>query len=272
MKRQAALSAYECRSPGQDDYLISSPTIITKYARKSSRLIYSIEKNIFIVIGIVVALATVSVIDTLEVLGVIDFIDESLDDPIIAILSLASLAGLAPILRLSLQSKKALEEWAEMFESNSLKNSISMYLTVPTKEEVVHAVAEAVEEIGDPLLRYVEKGNYDEFFNVSVGTTVFDVLIDSETVKEDKDADLKKMLDSYGAIIVKIINGKVDKEEITSFATLLSSYATQRRRKDAVGLAMIVGNEVTPEAYVAAKTYRTQTKGILLIEKPALPI
>src|SRR6185503_13268449 len=127
----------------RDDYRSSlSPTLITRYGHKSSSLIRSIEKNIFIVIGVVVALAIISIIDALEVMGITDFIDESLDDPIIAILSVISLASLVPILRLSINSKKTLEEWAQMFENNSIKNLIGMSLTSRGRHEIVHCVAE----------------------------------------------------------------------------------------------------------------------------------
>src|SRR5215213_9455736 len=105
-----------------DDYLISSsPTIITKYAHQSSRLIYSIEKNLYIIIAIVAVLVVISVVDAFEVIGITNFIGEGLDDMIIAILSLASLAALIPVLRISLESKKKLEEWADMFERNSIR-------------------------------------------------------------------------------------------------------------------------------------------------------
>jgi hypothetical protein len=254
----------------KDSYLASSsPTLVTRYAHKSSRLIYSIEKNIFIVIGVVAALAAISIIDTFERLGISDFIDESLDDTLIAILSVISLASLIPILRLSLQSKKTLEEWADMFERNSIKNSISMSLTSLDKEEVVYVIAETVEEIGSSLSQYIEKGDFPEFFNVAVGEHVFDVLIDSETIKTDKGTDLRRILDDYGPILIKIINGNISKEEIISFSDSLSSYAMHRHRKrNAIGLAMIVGREVSPEAYIAAKSGKAPINDILLIEKP----
>jgi hypothetical protein len=246
----------------KDDYRLSlSPTLITRYAHKSSRLIYSIEKNIFIVMGVVAALAAISIIDTLEIMKITDFIDESLDDTIIAVLSLISLAALLPILRLSFQSKRTLEDWAEMFEHNSIKNLISMSLTSFSKDDVVRAVAETVEEVGG-LLQYIEKGEPSEFFDRDVGGNVYDVLIDSETVKAEKGADLKKLLTDYGAIIVKIVDGKISRDEVASFSDSLSAYAMHRRRKNAVGLAIMVGREVSPEAYSG------HVKDILLIEKP----
>ena len=165
----------EDNSSTDDDHLVSSsPTIVTKYAHRSSRLIYSIEKNLYVIIAIVAVLVVISVIDAFEVIGITNFIGEGLDDMIIAILSLASLAALLPMLRLSLESKKMLEEWANMFEYNSIKNSISMSLTTATREELVYAVGETVKEIGDPLLKYVERGDFSEFFNVAIGETTFD--------------------------------------------------------------------------------------------------
>ena len=257
-------------SRGDDNLISSSPTIVTKYAHRSSRLIYSIEKNLYVIIAIVAILAVISVIDAFEVIGITDFIGEGLDDMIIAILSLASLAALLPMLRLSIVSKKMLEEWANMFEHNSIKNSICMSLTATTKEELVYAVGETVEEIGDPLLKYLEIGDFSEFFNVPIGENVFDVLIDSETVRADKGADLKKILGEYGAIIIKIVDGQIGKKEITSFSSAISKYAFQRRRKinNAVGLALIVGREISPEAYSTTRSGNLAVKDILLIEKP----
>jgi hypothetical protein len=258
-----------------DDHLISSsPTIITKYAHRSSRLIYSIEKNLYVIIAIVAVLVVVSIIDAFEVIGITNFIGEGLDDMIIAILSLDSLAALVPMLRLSLESKKMLEEWANMFEYNSIKNSITMSLTIATKEELVYAVGETVKEIGDPLLKYVEKGggNFSEFFNVAIGETIFDVLIDSETVKADKEggADLKKILGDYGAIIIRIVDGKISKKELLSFSSDISKYTMQRSRriKEAIGLAIMIGREISPDAYSTARSRNMKVKDILLIEKP----
>jgi len=260
-------------SSRDDDHLISSsPTIITKYAHRSSRLIYSIEKNLYVIMAIVALLVVISIVDAFEVIGITNFIGEGLDDMIIAILSLASLAALIPMLRLSLESKKMLEEWANMFEYNSIKNSIRMSLTTATKEELVYAVGETVKEIGDPLLKYVEGGDFSEFFNVAIGeTTTFDVLIDPQTVRLEKGgANLKKILRDYGAIIIKIVDGTISKKELLSFSSDISKYAMQRDRKikDAIGLAIMIGREISPDAYSTARSRSMKVKDILLIEKP----
>jgi hypothetical protein len=256
---------------GNDHLISSSPTIITKYAYQSSRLIHSIEKNLYIIIAIVAVLVVVSVIDAFEVMGITNFIGEGLDDMIIAILSLASLAALIPVLRISLESKKKLEEWADMFERNSIRNSIRMSLITASKEELVFAIGEAVKEIGDPLLRYIERGEFSEFFNVTIEGNVFDTLIDSDTVKTNKGGEnLKKILGDYGAIIVKIVDDKISKKEILSFSSAISKYAMHRNKKikNAVGLAILVGKEILPETYSIARSGKVEVKDILLIERP----
>ena len=248
----------------RDDGSSLSPTLITRYGQKSSRLIRSIEKNIYIVIGVVVALAVISIIDTLEIIGITDFINENLDDPIVAILSVVSLASLVPILRLSINSKKTLEEWAQMFENNSIKNLISMSLTSRSRDEAIRCVAEAIEEIGDPLLRYLENGEPTEFLGKEIAGHFYDVLIDYESVKQSKaaGAELARLLKDYGAIIIKIVEGSVGKDNVASFSSSLSAYRIQKHRKDGIGLAIIIGKEISEEAYA-----KDRTENMLLIEK-----
>ncbi len=252
-----------------NDPVSSSPTIVTKYAHKSARLIRSIEKNIFIIIGIIAVLVLVSVIDTLEVLGITDLIGENLDDMIIAVLSIASLAALFFMLRLLLNSRKSLEEWADMFERNSIRNSISMSLITSTKEDLVYAIADAVQELEEPLHEYLGKGDPRELFDVNTGYDVFDVLIDQDTVVEGKSPSLKRKLESYGAIMVKVVDGTVGKDEIKSLSDSLSKYLLRKRKKDAIGLVIIVGKEISPEALAITKSNQEQiARDVLFIERP----
>lgn len=251
-----------------NDLISSSPTIVTKYAYKSARLIRSIEKNIFIIVGIIAGLVSISVIDTTEVLGLTDLIGENMDDMTIAILSISSLAALFFMLRLLLNSRKSLEEWADMFERNSIRNSISMSLIAPTKEDLVCAIADAVQELEEPLNEYLDKGDPHELFNVNTGYDTFDLLIDQDTVVEDKSPGLKRKLESYGAIMVKIFDGTVGKDEIKSLSDSLSKYLSHKRKKDAIGLAIIVGKEISPEARAVTKSSPEQiVRDILFIER-----
>jgi hypothetical protein len=241
-----------------------SPILITKYAGKSSRLIRSIERNIFVVIGVVAALATISVIDAFEILGITDLIGENLDDPIIAILSLISLAALIPILRLSFKSKKTLEEWAEMFEYNSIRNSLTMSLTSGKKEDILNAVAETVEELANPLLEYLHKGEIQESYDKELGGYTFDVLLDASSVRKEQWTELKRVLEDYGAVIIKIIDGKVGKDELQTFSSALRAYAARAGHHDAVGLAIMVGKDVDQDA----NTGFAKKGKIVLIEQP----
>lgn len=241
-----------------------SPVLITRYAGKSSRLIRSIERNIFVVIGVVAVLATISVIDAFEILGITDLIGENLDDSIIAILSLISLAALIPILKISLKSKKILEEWAEMFEYNSIRNSLSMSLMSGKKEDILYAVAETVEELGGPLHEYLQKGSSPELHDKDVGGYVFDVLLDRDTVTAEKGPELRRVLADYGAVIIKIIDGKVGREELEAFSDFLNAYSGRSRNHRIVGLAVMVGKEVDQDLGASLAKKRK----IVLIEQP----
>jgi hypothetical protein len=83
-------------------------------------------------------------------------------------------------------------------------------------------------------------------------------------VKAENGADLKKLLADYGAIIIKIVDGKIGKKEVDSFFNSLFAYAIHRRRKNAVALAIMIGREITPEAYSA----HAKATDLLLIEEP----
>jgi len=228
----------------------NSPTLITRYATKSSKLIYSIEKNVFVVIGVVTALAVISIIDTLEIIGITDFIGEGLDDTIIATLSLISLAALVPILRLSFKSKRILEEWAQMFEYNSIKSSISMSITSTKRDDVMHAVAESIDEIREPLLQYLEKGNTPEIFDIQLHGYRYDVLLDQYTVNKERGDNLKKILADYGAIIIKVIDGKISRSDVDSFSNSLKAYSKEKQYNAMIGIAILIGKEVEPDVNI----------------------
>ncbi len=160
-----------------------------------------------------------------------------------------------------------------------------------SKEEAVQAIAEAVEEIGDPLREYIcYKENFNEFLNVLVGKSdssngsisdgskdnvSFDVLIDSGHVipisdnnKEQISNNLVEALKDYGAIIIRIIDGKISNDTIVSFSKQLHSYTSLTKNK--VHLAVLMGDDATEEAYKQA--IKSEKKGkidfLVVVEKP----
>jgi hypothetical protein len=265
---------------------IQSPILATRYAHKSARLISGIEKNSYVVIAIIAIVCTLSVLDVLNIIS-FSFMADNITDTIIVILSGISIAALLVMLRILLKSKKLLHNWAELFEQNSIKAGMSICMANKNKEEAVRAIAETLQEVGDPLRKYISaKENFKEFIDVSIDKdVVFDVLIDSDRIQpittvptakrsitltnnNDDNSDLKSILKEYGSIIIKIVDGVIDKDTIQSFIKLLSKYESKTKNK--VGLTLIISDHATKDAYnlVKQSNHKNKKNRIVLIEKP----
>ena len=94
----------------------------------------------------------------------------------------------------------------------------------------------------------------------------------TSTKDESKNSDdLKSVLKEYGAIIIKIADGKIGRESLNPFLDSLSHYISMS--KNDIGLALMIGEDVTQDAYQLAANYSNTNKGIqnrLLVEKPML--
>jgi hypothetical protein len=268
------------------EQLLDSPILATKYAHRSSKLIYSIEKSFYWIIGIIGILFVLSLLDFLQMHYIFPF---SLDTPI-TIFSAISMVVLGYTFRIILKSKRMLESWADMFERNNIRAAMNISMANLSKEEAVHAIAETIEEIGEPLRKYISsKDNFNEFLNVSfsknndseddVNKIIFDVLIDAVLVaKTDSDKinsnqqisnSLIDVLKEYGAIIIKIIDGTITKEIVASFSKQLYSYTSSTKNR--VTLAIIIGDDASEESYKLA--INSERRGgisyFVLVEKPA---
>lgn len=254
-----------------------SPTLATKYAHRAAKLVRSIEKNSYVIIGIIIGIFTLSTLDLLEVQEHLPFSF----DPIITIFSAASMVALLFMLRLTIKSKRVLEHWADVFERNSIAAGINISMSRKTREEAVHAIAENIEEIGPQLREYISsKNNYNEFFDVAFGkdtataaaTAQFDIIIDKDNLKPTENnsyQELKLALQKYGSVIVKFVNGTIDRNTILSFSNLLSKYISTT--KSSVSLALIIGDEATSGAYNLALRPKDKKVGyMIIIERPLL--
>lgn len=260
--------------------LQNSPMLATKYAHESSKLVYSIEKNFYLIICIVSLLFVFSLLDFLEVRGIFS----ASMDFLITISSVISIAILSYTIPNILKSKRILRSWADMFERNSIRAGMNISMINKSKEEAVHAIAETIEEVGEPLRKYISsKDNFNEFLNIpyaSNGKDVidkikFDVLIDSEHVVNTKNdgveyisTRLQEALKDYGSIIIKIIDGSITKEVITSFSEDLNSYKLSS--KNNIHLAIMIGDDVSEDSYVLAMKLERKGFGyFVLVEKPS---
>lgn len=276
----------------EQQQLINSPILATRYAHRSSKLIYSIEKNFYWIIGIIGILFILSLLDFLKMHDILPF---SLDTPI-TIFSAISMVVLGYTFLIILKSKRMLESWADMFERNSIRAGMDISMASKSKEEAVHAIAETIEQIGEPLRKYLSsKDNFNEFLNVSVAgkngnnTTdnnraIFDVLIDADHVAKidnnhiDDDSnnnnnqiskDLIEALKEYRAIVIKIIDGTVTNDIVSSFSKQLYSYISLTKNK--VHLAIVIGDDASEESYKLS--IRSERRGridyFVLVEKPS---
>ncbi|MGB6627915.1 MAG: hypothetical protein WBE61_07265 [Nitrososphaeraceae archaeon] len=261
-----------------DDILSSeSPTLATRYAHRAATLVHSIEKNSYLIIGIIIALFILS---TLDMLGVHEILPFSLD-PVITVFSAGSIIALSYMLRLTIKSKRVLENWADVFERNSIAAGINISMGSRTREEAVRAIAETVEEIGSQLREYISsRDNYNEFFDIAFDkdtatatTTQFDIVIDKDNLKPTENnsssyQDLKLALQKYGSVIVNFVSGTIDANTILYFYNLLSRYISIT--KNNVSLALIIGDDATSDAFNLALHPKNKKIGYMIIIERSL--
>ena len=266
------------KANNNNDILSSeSPTLATRYAHRAATLVRSIEKNSYLIISIIIALFVLS---TLDMLGGHDILPFSLD-PVITVFSAGSIIASSYMLRLTIKSKRVLENWADVFERNSIAAGINISMGSRTREEAVRAIAETVEEIGSQLREYISsRDNYNEFFDITFGkdtatatTTQFDIVIDKDNLKPTENSssyqDLKTALQKYGSVIVNFVSGTIDANTILYFYNLLSRYISIT--KNNVSLALIIGDDATSDAYNIALHQKNKKIGyMIIIERPLL--
>lgn len=255
----------------------SSLVLTARYGHESSKLIHLIEKNLYIVIGLIVFTAALSIVNAF---GFHYFFQYSEDVDFIVDVSLAVIliAVAIPLIILVLKSRKTLDRWDDMFEINTLSISIGIAMANRTKEEACRAIMQSVEQVNQPLSDYViaNKSNFKEFMNVSVDKNItFDILIDSDRALEDKDNSssgmLRNILKTYGAIVVKIFDDKVDNASVETYVNSLLHYISGT--KNHVGLSIIVGEKISSKTQEYAeqllKKYKRSKKidNLILVEK-----
>jgi hypothetical protein len=249
------------------DYDLSSSTILTsRFGNESARLIHIAQKNLYIVIGLIVAIVVLSVLNIVGALGYFSTSSEQVDKIVDVILLLVLIAVLAPLVLLLLRSRNMLDRWTDMFERNTILATMSITMTTRTKEEAILALPQSIQEISEPLQEYIDSRktkDLNEFFNVSIhdanSLVIFDVLIDSDHVLDDNSNtsnNLKKVVKEYGAIMIKIVDGDIDRNSVESFVHSLMTYISIT--KHSVGIGLVIGDSLTDDAreYASKIGYR----------------
>ncbi|HEX2408780.1 MAG TPA: hypothetical protein VHJ38_16380 [Nitrososphaeraceae archaeon] len=253
------------------DYADSS-ILLTQYSSEASQLIKSFTKYIPFVVMILILIAAMTIFDLAMDLGFKNILsDETIDAMIIAVsilLILFVIFTVRPVLR----SQKILDKWSNLFENNAIRTGILLSINNNSKEEILNALSETIEQLDKPLQHYLSKSNnHNEFYDISIDdtTTIFDILIDKSTIKPIDSDSLRSAIQDYGSILVKIVNGIVDKDITQSFIDSLQKY---KKRGNKIGLAMIIGESITQESYNLVNKIKDKTisEKMILIEKPTI--
>ena len=248
--------------------LSADSVILTKYSSEASQLIKSFTKNIPLVVMILILIVSMTTLDLVMDLGFTRILsDETIDTIIIAVsvfLILFTLFLVRPVLR----SRKILDKWSNLFENNAIRTGIILTIRNNSKEEILYALPEVIDQIADPLEYYLSKSDKKEFYNVNIDDiTTFDILIDKSTIKSIDSDSLKNTIQEYGSILIKIVDKDIDKSITEDFLKSLQKY---KKRGNKIGLAIMIGDSISQESYILANKIkdRTISDNLILIEKP----
>jgi hypothetical protein len=245
-----------------------SALLLTQYSSKASQLIKSFTKNILFLILILLVITGMTILDLSMDLGFINVLSDETIDAIIIGTSLFLIVFTILIVRPVYRSQNILEKWSNLFDKNAIRTGIILSINNKNKEEILSALSETIEQIATPLQNYLSKSDNKEFFDISVNDTTFDILIDKSTIKSVDANSLKNTIQDYGSIIIKITDDVIDKAVTHGFIQSLQKYSRQQGNK--IGLAMIIGESITPESYeLVSKTKdKIINENLILIEKP----
>jgi hypothetical protein len=246
-----------------------SALLLTQYSSKASQLIKSFTKNILFLILILFVITGMTILDLSMDLGFINVLSDETIDAIIIGTSLFLIVFTILIVRPVYRSQNILEKWSNLFDKNAIRTGIILSINNKNKEEILSALSETIEQIATPLQNYLSKSDNKEFFDISINDTTFDILIDKSTIKSLDENSLKNTIQDYGSIIIKITDGVIDKAVTHGFIQSLQKYSRQQGNK--IGLAMIIGESITPESYeLVSKTKdKIINQNLILIEKPS---
>lgn len=260
-------------SEKEDDNSSSSIILAARFGSESLNVIRSVEKNLLLVIFILIPLVAFAILDTLEV-----FKQINIHDIIIVILSIILTIVSISLYWFSRKSRYILHRWAKMFEESTISSLMNIYLKDKTKEEIIRSLSESIEQIYS-LQEYIVKrpSNLAKFMDVKVNEDlIFDILIDKERIlnennKNNMDTnDLYKEIKRYGSIIVNVVDHTIDKPTVELFFNSLLKYISLSKNK--IGLAMIVGDTASPDGFDLVNKLNIKNSKIIrhfiLIEKP----
>ncbi|MGD1834615.1 MAG: hypothetical protein ACPKQO_02715 [Nitrososphaeraceae archaeon] len=258
----------------ENDEYIKSPIMATQYAKKAAEILNSISKNHYIVLAVIGLIIVFSILD---ILAETDYavISDYVSDVIITILAGISVILLSILLFLTLKWKKMMFSWSYLFERNSIITGLILSMNKRTKEDALNAISDIFDDLCDPLSNYL-KSDQDkkDFFDVKINEEkAFDVLLDSERIIKSDNNELKNILDEKGAIIIRINDKDIDREDVVEFEKITKEYHMKSKKK--IRLALMIGENVSDDAEIIAQKIDKSHKYIryfVLVEKPSITL
>ena len=254
-----------------DDSLL----LLSKYSLEASQLIKSFTKKIPFVITILIIIASMTIFDLVKEFGFVMFLPDQTIDAMIISVSILLILFLIFTIRSILKFQKILDKWSNLFGNNSIRTNILLTINNKSKEEILNALAETIEEIDVPLHQYLlTSTNHNEFYNVSIdetSNTTFDILIDTSTIKSGNDSSpLKTIIQDYGSILVKIVEKSIDKNITQTFIESLQKYRMKKDNNNKIGLALLIGESIEQESFKLINNVKDKNirDNLILIEKP----
>jgi len=239
---------------------------LTQYSSEASRLIKSFTKNIPFVVMILVLIVSLTTLDLVMDLGFTRILSDETTDAIIIGVSVFLILFTLFLVRPVLRSQRILHKWSNLFENNAIRTGIILTIKNKSKEEILYALPEVIEQIANPLEDYLSKSDKKEFYDVNIDDiTTFDILIDKSTIKSTESDSLKNAIQEYGSILIKIVD-KIDKGITEDFLKSLQEF----KKRSKIGLAIIIGNSISEESYILVNKIKDSTirDNLILIEKP----
>ncbi|MGN6630237.1 MAG: hypothetical protein ACTHKJ_10270 [Candidatus Nitrosocosmicus sp.] len=258
------------------DLNLFSPTLITTYSGRAIDFITSIERFLYILIPLLIIFALVILFDTTAMKNYVQLLSDDIFDLLAVAFTFIIIGTVIYILKVIINIRKRLDNWAYLFEKSSIRTSISMSLSKIGHAEILDSIVDSIEEIGFPLSQYIlnDAMSVKRFTNqIFPNDFEFDILIDEGRIDDSKDKNthFKSKINEYGSIIVKIVDGPItiDSNTVESFIQSILRYVKITNKF--VGLALLIGNEVSTEAMELIANYSNKSIGYLIvIDKPII--
>ena len=259
----------------QDDFNFFSPTLITTYSKKAISFINSIERFLFLLLPFLILFAIIILFDTVALKNYVQILSNDIFDLLASVFAFIAVGIIIYLLKIIMDTRKKMDNWAYIFEKNTMSASISISLSKLDSVDLLNSIVESLREIGESIQKYISNDtiSIERFIQQNFSDDIFfDVLIDDTRIDKDKDENdyFKNKINEYGSIIGKIQTSSViDSNTVNLFIQSILKYV--RVTNKFVGLALLVGNQVTDEAMEIITNYSNKHIGYLIvIDKPAV--